>query len=53
MAAHRITAITQSTGSRLFVERASLNAAMAMIASTAGPTPRNNACTHARPWYCA
>jgi hypothetical protein len=37
-------------GSRPFVARASLYDAIAMIASTAGPTPKNTSCTTVKPW---
>src|SRR5215210_3265763 len=45
VAAHTITAIAHSTGSRLFVLRASLYAAIAMIAMTAGPTRKKTVST--------
>src|SRR5690349_19171553 len=51
VAAHKTSAIAHDTGSALLVERASLTAAMAMIARTAGPTPRKIARTASSPWY--
>ena len=50
VAVQTITAIAQSTGSRLFVVRASLYAAIAMIAMTAGPTPKKMLSTWDKPW---
>ncbi len=47
---HTITAIDQRIGSSLLVVRASLYAAMAMIAITAGPTPKKMLCTWESPW---
>jgi hypothetical protein len=50
VAAHTMAATVQSTGSRLFVERASFQAAIAMIAITTGPRPKNTSLTCERPW---
>ena len=44
-------AIAHSRGSRLLVVRASFTDAMATIATIAGPTPRNSACTTDDPWF--
>src|SRR3954452_12077972 len=51
VAAQSTIAIAQATRSDLLVLRASFTAAMAMIASTAGPTPRKMLWTTLRPWY--
>ena len=48
--AQTIVAIAQSSGSRRLVLRASFMAAIATIASTAGPTPKKTSWTQESPW---